>query len=205
MTKVEFMTDLRKKLSGLSQDDVEDRLAFYNEMIDDYVEHGMPEAEAVARIGSPDEIVAQVMSEIPLTKIVKEKMKPKTEPKSSGTGGRIALIILLFPIWFPLLITAFALLLSFYVVLWAMEISLFAVALAFAAILFCGLLGGIYYFIQGNPGAGCFVMGGGIIGAGFSLITFFFCTLVAKGIIAMTKGFFSWVKSLFIGKEGQYA
>ncbi len=33
MNKQEFLTDLRKALSGLPQDDIEERIAFYGEMI----------------------------------------------------------------------------------------------------------------------------------------------------------------------------
>ena len=35
MKKTEFLLQLHDKLSGLPQDDVEERLAFYKEMIDD--------------------------------------------------------------------------------------------------------------------------------------------------------------------------
>ncbi|MBP5282211.1 MAG: DUF1700 domain-containing protein [Lachnospiraceae bacterium] len=201
MTKAEFMADLRNKLSGLSQDDMEDRLAFYDEMIDDYIEHGVTEEEAVARLGESDEIVSLVVSEIPLRKIVKEKIKP---PRS-GKAGKIGLLILLFPIWFPILVTVIALSFAFYVVLWAIEIALFAVVLAFVATVFLGLISGIYFFIQGNAGAGTFMTGCGIIGAGLTLITFFLCILMTKGIFGITKGFFHWVKSWFIGKEVQHA
>ena len=201
MKKNEFLMDLRQKLSGLSQDDLEDRLACYDEMIDDYVENGLSEEEAVARIGSSDEIVSQVMSEIPLSRIVKEKWKPR----SSMTAGKIVLIILLFPFWFSLLITIFALLFSFYVCLWSFEIAFFAIDLSLMAVFFCGILAAIFYFIQGNVGAGVFFIGAGLLCLGLALLMLFVCLLVAKGIIALTKGFFLWVKSWMIGKEEQHA
>ena len=77
MTKQEFMANLRAKLSGLPTQDVEDRLSFYCEMIDDRTEEGLSEEEAVSAIGSVDEVVSQIIADIPLAKIAKEKIKPK--------------------------------------------------------------------------------------------------------------------------------
>ena len=60
MTKLEFIDELRKKLSGLPAADVEERLSFYSEMIDDKIEDGCAEDEAVFSIGSIDEISEQL-------------------------------------------------------------------------------------------------------------------------------------------------
>ena len=73
MNKQAFLEELTRRLSGLSQSDLEERLAFYGEMIDDKVEDGLSEEEAVAGIGSVDDVVSQIMSEIPLSRLVKEK------------------------------------------------------------------------------------------------------------------------------------
>ena len=50
MNKTEFLNELKDGLSGLPREDVEERLSFYGEMIDDRVEEGMTEEEAVAGI-----------------------------------------------------------------------------------------------------------------------------------------------------------
>ena len=52
MTKREFLAQLRKGLSGLPQDDIEERLTFYGEMIEDRKEEGLSEEEAVSAVGS---------------------------------------------------------------------------------------------------------------------------------------------------------
>ena len=77
MNRVEFILSLQDRLSALPRKELEERLAFYNEMIDDKIEDGLSEEEAVAQIGSIDEIVSQIIAETPLTTLVKEKMKPK--------------------------------------------------------------------------------------------------------------------------------
>ena len=77
MTKQEFIEALRARLSGLPQKEAEERIGFYIEMIDDRIEEGLTEEEAVANIGSVDEIASQIVGEIPLSKIIKENIKPK--------------------------------------------------------------------------------------------------------------------------------
>ena len=77
MNKQEFLELLRKGLYGLPQEDIEERIAFYAEMIDDRIEEGISETEAVEAVGSVEEIVFQTVSEIPFAKIAKERIKTK--------------------------------------------------------------------------------------------------------------------------------
>lgn len=57
MNKQEFLMRLREGLSGLPENDIEERLIFYSEMIDDRKEEGLSEEEAVREIGNIDEII----------------------------------------------------------------------------------------------------------------------------------------------------
>ena len=102
MDKQTFLTRLRNGLSGLPQEDVEERLTFYSEMIDDRMEEGCTEAEAVAEIGPVEEVLAQIVADIPLTKLVKKKMKPKHTLKA----WEIVLLVLGSPLWLSLLVSA---------------------------------------------------------------------------------------------------
>ena len=52
--------ELREELMGLPQDEIEERLDFYSEMIEDRMEEGLSEEVAVAEIGIPAEIAAQI-------------------------------------------------------------------------------------------------------------------------------------------------
>ena len=62
MRKTEFLALLRQKLRQLPPKDVEETLEYYNEMIDDYVESGCSPDEAVAKMGSVDNIAAQILA-----------------------------------------------------------------------------------------------------------------------------------------------
>lgn len=141
MRKQEFLAQLRKELSGLPQDDVEERLTFYSEMIEDQMEEGFSEEEAVSAVGSVNENVAQVVADIPLTKITKERIRPKRRL----SAVEIILLALGSPIWLSLGIASFAVILSLYVSLWAVIISLWALVTSLAVcsvggVLVCGIL-----------------------------------------------------------------
>ena len=83
MYREEFLNELSAKLAGLPEEEVGERLSFYREMIEDRMEDGVPESEAVAQIGTPDEITAQIMSEIPLTRLVKEKVADRRSAQTA--------------------------------------------------------------------------------------------------------------------------
>ena len=197
MNKQEFLAELRKGLSGLPKDEVEERLTFYSEIIDDRMEDGIPEETAVCEIGTIDEIVSQIIADIPLTKLVKEKITPKNKLKA----WEIVLIILGSPIWLSLLIAVFAVIFSLYVVLWSVIIALWA---AFASFVACGLAGiaaGVYFAAGGNGLTGIVMIGAGIVCAGLSVFMFFVCKAATKGISNLTKKLAIWIKNCFIKKE----
>ena len=76
MNKQEFLAQLRKRLSGLSQSDIEDRLAFYSEVIDDRMEEGISEEKAVGENGTLDEIVSQILAENSSVQSKKIRLNP---------------------------------------------------------------------------------------------------------------------------------
>lgn len=197
MRKQEFLDELRRGLSGLPQADVEERLTFYGEMIDDRVEEGLSEEEAVNEIGKVEDVVSQIVAEIPLTKIVKETIKPKRAMRA----WEIVLLILGFPLWFPLLIAAFAVLFSLYVVLWTLLISLWVVEVALCAVALGLLVVAIGLFILGQLIPAFGALGAALILAAASILLFFVCKAASKGVIKLTGKIALWIKSLFIRKE----
>ncbi len=197
MSKQEFLVRLRKGLSGLPQDDIEERLTFYSEMIDDRIEEGLSEEDAVSAIGNVDEITAQVIADIPLAKIAKERIKPKRRLNAWET----VLLALGSPIWLSLGIAAFAVILSLYVSLWAVIISLWAVFASVAACSVAGVAAGIGFAVGGNALSGIAMVGAGIACAGLTVFSFFGCKAVTKGILVLTKKMAIWLKNCFIKKE----
>ena len=196
MSKQEFLTQLRKGLSGLPQGDIEERLAFYSEMIDDQMEEGLSEEEAVSAVGTVDEIVKQAVAETPLAKIAKERIKSKRRI----SAGEIVLLILGSPIWLSLVIAAFAVILSLYISLWAVIVSLWAVFVSLAAGFIGGVLSCIIFTIGGNVASSIAMLAAGIVCAGLSILMFYGCKVVTKGILLLTKKMAIWIKNCFIKK-----
>ncbi len=197
MTKREFIAQLREKLSGLPQADIEERVIFYSEMIDDRIEDGLSEEDAIAELGSIDEIASQIISDTPLSKIVKEKLKSKKRRKA----GEIALIAIGSPIWFSLLIALIAVILSLYVSLWAVIISLWAAFASFIGGALMGVASGIILIISGSTHAGILLIGAAIALVGWAILMFFACRAATKGIIFLTKKITLFIKNCFVRKE----
>ena len=197
MTKSEFLDQLRGRLSGLPQSDLEERLNFYGEMIDDRIEDGLKEEDAVAAVGSVGEIAEQIVKDTPLAKLVKEKIKPKRSLKS----WEIVLIAVGSPIWFALLVAAFAVMISVYAVIWSLIVSLWAVGFSLAVSFICGLAVGLVFIFKGSALPGLVIIGAALICAGLAIFAFFGCKAATKGAVALTKEIAAGIKRPFIKKE----
>lgn len=197
MSKQEFLTELRKGLSGLPQEDIEERVTFYSEMIDDRIEDGLSQEEAVAEIGAVKDIVSQIMSETPLSRLVKEKVKPKRTLRA----WEIVLLTLGSPIWISLLIAVLAIILSVYVVLWSVIVSLWAAGFGIAAGSIGGILSTVIFLIQGNGLQCAALLGASLVCAGICILWFFLCLQTSKGILLLTKKLALGFKYIVVGKE----
>ena len=200
MTKREFIEELRKKLAGLPKHDVEERLNFYSEIIDDKIEDGFSEESAVSEIGSVDEIAEQILSDFPLLKLAKERIKPKRKIRA----WEMVLLALGSPIWLSLGIAAAAVLLSLYVVLWSVIVSVWAVFVSLAACAVGGMIAGIVFTIVGANPSGVALIGAGMLCAGLAIFSFFGCDAATKGVVTFTKKLALGVKKCFTKKEDRY-
>ena len=196
MNKGEFLSELRKGLSGLPEADIEERVEFYSEMIDDRMEEGMSEREAVEGIGTIEYVTSQIISETPITKIVKERVKSKRKL----AAWEIVLLILGFPVWFPLLMSAFAVFFSIYIVGWSVIASFWSAEIAIAVSGIGGLFASLFGFITGSKIAALALLGMSVAAIGLALIGFLCCLLITKGILVLTKKIVLGIKNLFIGK-----
>ena len=196
MNKAEFLAALRERLSGLPEEDFNKSIDYYTEMIDDRVEDGMSEEEAVACLGSMDEIITQILSEVSLPKLVKEKVKPKR----ALAVWEIILIIISAPIWFPIVLSVVTTILSAYLSIWMMVLSLYLLdlSIAISGIAFIGLA--IAELLKGAFAVFGALLGFGLVALGVSILLFFTFNLITKGIIYVSKKVLLGIKSLFIRK-----
>ena len=189
MTKLEFTLALTEKLSLIPWEDMEERVSFYTEAIEDRIEEGLPEEEAVAAVGDPAQIAALIIAEFPGCASEGARKGQRRKP---GTG-EILLLILGAPIWLSLLIAAAAVVVSLYVSLWAVVLSLWAVFASFAGCAVGGVIGGAF-LAAANGSAGVFLIGAGIFCAGASLFLFYGCKAASSWTVRLG----AWlVRSLF--------
>ena len=193
MNKAEFTQQLTNSLAGLSQYDISRSVDYYTEMIDDRVEDGMSEEDAVAALGSIDEIRSKILEEVPITKIVKEKMTPK---RSFG-AGEIVLLVLGSPVWLPLLLAGIIVILAIYISFWSIIFSLYV---ADFSVFISGIAGLIIAVIKpGGPFGALFYAGCGIALIGVSILLFFGFNQVTKGLLFISKMIILGIKKMFVG------
>lgn len=197
MSKQEFLAQLRRGLSGLPKDDIEGCLTFYNEMLEDRMEEGLTEQEAISAMGSVPEIVAQTIADIPLAKIAKERMRPKRGLKA----WEIVLIALGAPIWLSLCIAAAAVILALYASFWAVIVSLWAVFGALAVCAACGVLACAVFAAGGNVMTGLAVLSAGFVCAGLAVFAFYGCRAATRLALLLTGKITARIKNCFIKKE----
>lgn len=197
MLKQEFLDKLRASLCGLPKQELDDRIAFYGEVIDDRTEEGLTEEEAVSQIGSVEEVASQIIAEIPLSKLAKERFKPRRHMGAL----EILLLALGSPIWLSLAISALAVIISLYAVLWSLVVSAWSVFASLTASAFCGLAAGAVFAFTGNSYSGLATVAASIFCAGLSIFAFFGCKAVTKGIIKITKKLALGIKKCFVRKE----
>lgn len=197
MSKQEFLNQLERRLAGLPTEDIDERLNFYSEMIDDRMEEGLSEEEAVNEIGPIDTVVSQILSETPFPIIVREKIRSKR----SFETWEIVLLVLGFPLWFSLLVAAASLVFSVFVVIWSLAFSMWAVTFSFAISVIVAVLGGIVEIFHFEGWRGVAYISIGFIMTGFSILMFIASIYMSKAAILLSKKFWIKIKSFFVGGE----
>ena len=197
MNKQEFLLALRGALSTLPEADIRASLDYYAEIIDDRMEEGIPETEAVASLGSVVAAAEQILLDMPLPKLVKARVKPKRKLRA----WEIVLIAVGSPVWFPILLTLAVVVLAVYIVLWAVAVSLYAADIGIGAGFVAGVAGTVLLFVMGHPASALALLSAGLVCGGLAIFGFFGCNAAAKGIWRLGKMMWRGIKSCFIRKE----
>ena len=194
MNKKEFLEELEKRLQALPKEEIQERLEFYSEAIDDRVEEGKTEEQAIEEIGTLDEVTWEIVKKTPLVTLVKEKVKPKRKMRT----WEIVLLCVGFPLWFPLLITAFVLLLVAYILAWVLVIVTYSVEMATATAGLAGISAGIATFFSGSHWLGFGMAGAGAMCLGFALLWIFACIGATRASISLTRAIILSIKKKFV-------
>ncbi len=197
MTKMHFLMSLHDRLSGLPRDEVEQRLSFYTEMIEDRMEEGLSEEDAVAAVGTVDDIADQILADVSLVKIAKETITPKRRLKT----WEIILLAVGSPIWASILLAVVVVAFSLLISLWAVVISLWAVFVALVACGIAGALVGIVYLCLGHGVMGVALTGAALVCVSLGIFLFYGVLAATKGFVALTKLCILGIKKRLAKKE----
>ncbi len=197
MCKSDFLAALETALQGLPQNDIDKSIEYYNEIIDDQIEDGISEADAVAALGVPEEVAKQILLDTALPKLMRAKVKPTRTLRA----WEITLLTLGSPVWAALLLAAASVLFSLYITIWAVIVCLYACNLTFAlSTVICPIQGCIFTF-TGHYAAAAFYFGATLACFGISILMFFgFNNMTAK-LVGLSKQLVLWIKSLFLKRR----
>lgn len=175
MDKNGFLTALGEGLADISLEEREKWLDFYGEMIDDRMEEGLTETEAVEAVGPVENVISQIL----------KQPEVKQEEKTVREPWKWALIIGGAPLWLPILVALAAVVL-------ALLACIYAVAASFVG----GAIGGVVllptYLGDGNIPGALFALGAVLFCSGIAFLMF-------RPVLRLTKWLFFKV---FRRKEG---
>ena len=167
MNKTQFCALLGNKLKPyLSSKEIYKTLNFFEEMIDDRIDEGLSEEEAVSQLGDINIIVDQILDEHNIEK-KQTKLVWRFVPRKIPTELGFIITILLLPVW----ITIFALGASLFIVILSI---IFSIVLTIIAIFIGGILlilkSPFYLIYERNISYFLDTLGFGFVNTGIGLI-----------------------------------
>lgn len=205
MTKREFLSELRMRLSGLPAKDAEEHLDYYCEMIDDRIEEGLSEEDAVAAVGTVSDVAAQILAEEPIEEEpIEGEVPKKRKARRKMRGWEITLLVLGSPIWLSLLIAAAAVVFSLWISAWAVVISLWSGFAGLVGGAISGLVSGVGSLTMGHGTQGIALIAAGLVVAGLSIFAFFGCRAATLGMASATQRTVIGIRKYFVKREESY-
>ena len=173
MNKTQFCALLGNKLKPyLSPKEMYKTLNFFEEMIDDRIDEGLSEEEAVSQLGDINIIVDQILDEHNIGK-KQTKLVWRFIPRELGFIN----IVLLFPAW----ITIFSLVASLFIVILSI---IFSIVLSIIAIFIGGILlilkSPFYLIYERNISYFLDTLGFGFVNTGIGLIGIYWLLKIHK-------------------------
>lgn len=207
MKRIEFLTELSRRLYKLPKEELDNVISYYDEIfLDAGVEN---EDETSESFGNIDDIARQILVDnniapdgepeyyVRQTDSIKADTnnqqnyfsENQNDKKSSGLGIKLLIIILTFPIWLPILAAVFGIAFGFL-------IAVIAIVFAFAVSgIACVASGLVMLFIA--PPIGILTLGIGLIICGlFGIIGTPALKAVFRGVKNIFNGISSWIHNI---------
>lgn len=197
MTKQLFLNELSAALHGLPREERYRTLRYYDELIDDRMEDGQSEEEAVSGLGEPEQVAREILGE-------------EEAPASTGKGRKVWLIVLLalgFPLWGSLLLAAVIVLLCVYLCLFLPAFVLGVLSLASLAGAVVGVAGTPFLILDvglftGGLPAGLFQLGLSVALLGLAVLSALGFYFTGKATVKAGRAIWRWIRRSF-SKKGR--
>ncbi len=199
MNRQEYLDEIKEKLLGLSEEDIDKALEFYMEALDDRIDDGLTEEQAINAVGTADEVAEQILMDTPLPKLVSATVKPKRDMKA----WEIVLLILGAPLWIPLLIALFSIAFSVVCVIFSLILVVIAVVFSFIAGGLAALIAGLVGIIAGDGIIALAKFGAALILIGLGALLFLPCKSLVLWLIELCGRFFKWIKKQFVKRKNK--
>lgn len=186
MNKTEFINKVKQGLDNISKEEQENALRYYVEYFQDAGEEN--EEEVIKELGTPEEVVTKIKSEMNIEKDLNNKTNvKKTEP------WVIVLLVLASPFIFAGLAILASLILALFCVIFAFGISSFALILAG---IICSAVS--FIAIPTSFASFMFLLGMGLIalalGLFFGLLTYSLANSAVNGTVSLCQKIWRGVK-----------
>lgn len=197
MNKSEYLDSIRSKLTGLPEKDINSAIEYYEEAIEDRIEDGLTEEQAIKAVGTPEEIAEKILMDSSIPKLITAKAKPQRTLK----GWEIALIIIGSPLW---IIIGACLLIVFLSVILTLFWVMLAIICCVVGII-VGSLGGIAASIAqlftGGGASSVAMLGICIMLLGVGVLLVVPVKAALTGLWELIAKFIRWVKRKIIGNK----
>lgn len=155
----EFLFTLGQRLETFPKAEKMRILAYYEELIADYMEDGLSEAEAIARLGDIDSIVRDSYQEQSIPNLIKMNVQEKRRKNKMNKSNKWYYYIPLFPLAIPMIGIVFGLVFGAFGLIFGLGFGL--IALIFA------LIGGFFSLLGTNFLAALMALGAAFFLGGF--------------------------------------
>ena len=187
MKKAEFLKELNIKLKCLSESERKKFILYYEEIIEDYIENGYTEEEAIEHVGNPNRIAEDIKNQ--------ESEIHQTMPTAKKVGIGV-LLLLGFPLWGSLLLAGILLVLSGYILIWCLPFMSGTLSIGFFVSALINVFGAFIMIIK-NPAVGIMQFGFGIASVGIAILLGIATLYLVKQFIVVTKKFTIKVVGIF--------
>ncbi|WP_294346582.1 DUF1700 domain-containing protein [uncultured Clostridium sp.] len=178
MTKTTFIDTLRELLQSLNEDECNKFISYYEEIIEDYKESGLTEEEVIKKIGTPQSIADNILSE-------QDSINIKV-PSLSSKILNVILLILGFPLWGSLLLALVLLILSAYIIIWCIPFTTGVSSIAFFVSALISIIGSPFMMADVLT-VGIVQLGLGVSSVGLSILLGCITIYLSKKLVVITK------------------